>query len=121
MKWRAECLKYGIAERDFWDMTIGEVYRAGEAYRERLKDRAYFDYTQALTIGLFIGSAFSGKSAPSIEEIYPDFFESNEAIEEAREEARVNKSVANFINFANAFNKRFEENGNREPESENNG
>lgn len=123
MDWRAESLKNGIAERDFWDMTLGEVIRASEAHTALLKERARFDFLQALSIGLFFGSAISGKNVPKIEDIYPEFFGSKEAEEaqkEAETEERMNRSAANFMNFATAFNKRFE-NGDRKSESENNG
>ena len=102
-------------------MTVGEVSRALDAFNDRRRDRAYFDYTQAMTIGLFVGSMFSSKSPPNIEEIYPDFFgEDREAIEQAEQEKRDERSAANFIKFANAFNQRYE-NGDRKSESENNG
>lgn len=124
MDWRAESLKNGIAERDFWKMTLGEVIRASEAHTAQLKERARLDFLQALSIGLFFGSAISGKNVPKIEDIYPEFFGSEEAEEarkKAEEEERMSRSAANFMNFATAFNKRFEQNGDRELKSENNG
>lgn len=117
---RKNCLIAGIREAEFWHMTIGEAVREIDAYAERRRDRAYFEYNNALAVGLFIGSMFSSGKAPSIEDIYPDIFsDEEEKKREAEEEARTQRSVANFISFANSFNKRFD-NGNREPESENN-
>ena len=110
-------LMAGVREADFWDMTIGEATRACNAYNDRRRDMAYFSYTNAMAVGLFIGSMFSGKSTPSIHDIYPEFFEEDE---EAEQIAQTSKSAANFINFANAFNRNFE-NGDRKSESENNG
>ena len=107
----------GVREADFWEMTVGEVTRACNAYNDRRRDMAYFAYTNAMTVGLYVGSMFSSKSPPTLHDIYPEFFEENE---EAEQTIQDSKSVANFINFANAFNRNFE-NGDRKSESENNG
>ncbi len=124
MKLRDDCLIAGVSERDFWEMTVGEAVRECNAFGERRKDMAYFSYTNALAVGSFIASMFSSHSAPSISEIYPELFpaeEHEEAKKEVEHELRMSKSEANFIKFANAFNKRYEANGNRESESKNNG
>ena len=111
----------GVREADFWDMTVGEAARAIDAYNTRRRDRAYFDYTQAMTIGAFIGSMFSSKSPPALEDLYPDLFdEEAEELEQIEQEKRDERSAANFIKFANAFNRNYE-NGDRKSESENNG
>lgn len=107
----------GVREAEYWDMTIGEAVRACEAYQDRRRDRAYFAYMEAMTVGLFVSSMFGSKSPPKIQDIYPDLFSENE---EAEQEQRADASVQNFINFANAFNRKFE-NGDRKSESENNG
>lgn len=100
-------------------MTVGEAVRALDAFGERRKDRAYFEYSNALAIGLFISAMFSGShKAPELHDIFPDLFPRDEVKEE---EAKDSASAANFINFANAFNRRYEPNGNGKPESENNG
>ena len=98
-------------------MTIGEGVRAYKAYEERRKDAAYFSYTGAMTTALFVSSMFGSKSPPPIYEIYPELFKRDEEVEEQIQES---KSAANFINFANAFNRKFD-NGDRKSESENNG
>ena len=108
----------GIREAEFWEMTVGEAVRACDAYNDRRRETAYFAYTNAMTVGLFVGSIFSSKSPPTLHDIYPEFFE--EENEEAEQTAQDSKSVANFINFANAFNRNFD-NGDRKSESENNG
>lgn len=108
----------GIREADFWQMTIGEAARACNAYEEQRKDRAYFAFTNALAVGLFVSSMFSkSQSAPSIDTIYPELFPKDE---EAEEKVKEERSIANFMKMANAINERFR-NGNRESESKNNG
>ena len=98
-------------------MTWGETVRAYEAYMKRRKDLAYFSYNTALAVGGFVASIFSSRQPPTINEIYPELFPKDE---EAEEEARMTQSEVNFLNFANAFNKRYE-NGNRESEGKDNG
>lgn len=120
MEWRNECLTACIKEADFWEMTWGETVREYDAYMRRRKDLAYFSYNTALAVGGFVASMFSSRQPPTINEIYPELFPKEEEDEEAVEEARMSQSEANFINFANAFNKRYE-NGNRKSEGENNG
>jgi len=117
LKWRDDCLVAGVSEAEFWDMTPGEASRACNAYGERRKDMAYFAYTNAMATGLFVGTLFSSKTAPTINDIYPELFKDQE---EAEEEIRMERSTANFLKFANSFNRRFD-NGNRKSESENNG
>ena len=98
-------------------MTIGEAVRACDAYVERRKEQAYFAYTNAMTVGMFVGSMFGSRKPPTIHEIYPELFPKQEDIEEER---RMDASAANFIKFANSFNQRYN-NGNRKLESKNNG
>ena len=121
MKLRDDCLTAGVKEMDFWNMTVGEAVRALEAFNERRKDRAYFAYTEAMAVGLFVASMFSTKKPPALEDIYPELFpKDEEGVSQAEEEARIAKSEANFIKFANAFNRRFN-NGRTDTESQNNG
>lgn len=117
---RDNCLTAGAREADFWEMTIGEAVRVCDAYHERRKDTAYFSYMTASAVGLFVGSVFSSKAPPDISDIYPEFFPKKQ-VEDIEEEIRVERSAANFIKFANSFNRRFEANGNGTTESENNG
>lgn len=98
-------------------MTIGEGIRAFKAYEDRLKDQAYFSFTNAYATAMFVSSIFSTKSPPTITDIYPEYFPKDEEVEEIVQDS---KSAANFVNFANAFNRKFD-NGDRKPESENNG
>lgn len=99
-------------------MTIGEAVRACEAHNKRQKDRAYFAYTEAMAVGMFVASIFGSKRPPKISDIYPELFPEDE---EAEEEVRDSRSAANFINFANAFNRNFDNGDNGKSKSENNG
>lgn len=119
MKLRDGCLVIGISEADYWQMTIGEAVRACDAHQERRRDEAYFAFTNAMAVGLFVGSMFGSKSPPHIQDIYPELFD-REEYEEAEQERKDAISAANFMKFASAINERFQ-NGNRESESENNG
>jgi len=121
LKMRDHCLAAGIRETEFWNMTIGEASRAIGAYIEQKRERAYFDYTEAMTIGLFVSSMFSSKSPPKIEEIYPELFDEEAGLEQAEQQIRDERSAANFIKFANSFNQRYKPNGDGKSESENNG
>lgn len=81
-------------------MTIGEVnrYLQGCIFREerQMKLRANMDYRLAVSLVSILGASFNSKPTPSIYDLYPDLFE----------EDRTAKSVANFINFANSFNRK---------------
>lgn len=111
----------GVSERDFWDMTVGEALRTYEAYEDRRKDAAYFEYTNAMAVGLFVASMFGSKKVPDISDIYPEFYPRDvEREQETEQKVKDFKSETNFINFANKFNRRFED-GNRKSESKNNG
>lgn len=61
-----------------------------------------------------VNKVLTGKGEiPSLTELYPELFP-----EEAIMEERTKKSIANFINFANSFNKR-KQNDNRRTQSHN--
>lgn len=88
-------------------MTIGEINRYINAYisrEERItKHRASYDYLLANTIVKGVSVVLSGGSFPTLYEVYPELFE-----KEAEQE-RINKSVANFMAFANSWNNRHKE------------
>lgn len=115
---RDSCLIVGIKEAEFWQMTAGEAVRECDAYQERRRDRAYFEYTNAMTTGLFVASMFSKHDPPTLSDVYPELFKEDE---EAQEEKKIADSAANFINFANAFNRNFDNGDNGKLKSENNG
>ena len=105
-KLRDECVKAGLNEFDYWTMTIGEVSRWVDSYnfqyKQHLKDNIQTQYMSAMTIIKGINKVLTGKGEiPALSEIYPELFPEEEL---ARQ--RTAKSVANFLNFANSFNKR---------------
>ena len=104
MKLRDACLVAGIREAEYWQMTVGEAARELEAYGERRRDQAYFEYTNAMAVGLFVASVFGSKQHPKLSDIYPELFKEDE---EAEQRIRDERSAANFINFANNFNRNF--------------
>lgn len=95
-------------------MTFSEVKRAIEAYNNRTRRdyqiKANMDYKQVLLLGRVIGQCLGGKDElPPVDEFYSEFFseELKARREEEEQKRRTQQSVANFLNFANAFNKRF--------------
>jgi hypothetical protein len=97
-------------------MTLGEITRFIKGYIHReereARFRASMDYALATTICSGISSIFGGGHMPEIHEVYPSLFE---------EKNKTSQSVANFINFANDFNRRFKgkKNDSRTTESNN--
>lgn len=92
-------------------MTIAELVRAVESKqrvkKQELKEKAVFDYNLANLVGVSISRVYSKSNKyPSIEEAYPTLF-SNEEIEQAKEQQKMEQSVINFRNFADSFNTRF--------------
>lgn len=120
---RDYCLIAGIHEHEFWDMTVGEAVRELDAFQERRRDRAYFEFTNAMAVSLFVGTMFGNKHIPKLYEIYPELFPDGADEEaEAEQEKRTETSMNNFLKFAKIFNQRYENNGSdRTTESEDNG
>ena len=68
----------------------------------------------AMTIIKGVNKVLTGKGEiPTLTDIYPELFP-----EEELKQQRMNRSAANFINFANSFNKR-KQNDNRRTQSHN--
>ncbi len=103
----------GIKERDFWDMTLAEVKREIES-KIRVKkveeqEKASFDYILADLIGRSIARSFSASNKfPEIYEIYPTLFDSQQ-LQEKKQEAKADISALRFMQFAQAYNKKFKE------------
>lgn len=117
-KLRDECVKAGLSEFDYWRMTVGEVSRWVDSYnfqyRQHLKDNIQTQYMASMVIVKGVNKVLTGKGdIPTINELYPELFPEEAIIEE-----RTKKSIANFLNFANSFNKR-KQNDNRRTESHN--
>ena len=101
---------YGITEHEFWNMTLAEVVRAIETkkriQKEEERRRASFDYILADLMGRSIARIYnSSNSIPSINEVYPSLFESEE-IEEKIQDKRDELSALRFKQFAASFNKK---------------
>lgn len=94
-------------------MTIAEIERVVES-KQRLKkleaqERASYDYILADLIGRSISRIYSSSAKyPAISEVYPTIFDSQE-IQEKKREKQAEISAIRFKEFANSFNKRFEE------------
>lgn len=98
-------------------MTFGEVFRAVESYNRVLKKReqeqACFDYILADLIGRSIArTQHSSNKMPDISEAYPSLFNSEE-IQEQREQKLAELSALRFKQFANSYNQRFKEVGDK--------
>jgi len=76
-------LDIGICEKDFWEMTFGEVSRAVDSFMRthklKQKENAVNSYILANMIGVSVGIRLSGKGQfPKIEKFYPNLFEEEE-------------------------------------------
>jgi hypothetical protein len=110
-------LDWGLSEHEFWDMTVGELERyvsSKQRQREyKLKERATMDYTQALLIGRAMHGGNEENPFPSLYEVYPElFFEEAKAKEEKQAEFNEQLSAIRFIQFAESFNSKFDEEAN---------
>lgn len=96
-------------------MTIAEVNRYIKSYqrikKEQNKEKATFDWLLADLIGKSISRIYSSSAKmPDIMEAYPEIFKDDiEAIQEEREKKQAELSALRFKQFAQSFNKRFEE------------
>ena len=95
-------------------MTVGEIIRAVESNNRRVKaeakERAAYDYILANLIAKGVGIAFGGKgNFPTIHEVYSGVFEDEiKAKEEELEQSKIELSALRFKQFAQSYNKRFE-------------
>lgn len=102
-------LDIGIAEKDYWEMTVAEVSRAIESnnrrYKMELKARASMDYALASTIGIFISKALAQNETeiPPIEQIYPSLFE------QEAEKKQNDINVARFMQYAALHNLKYKQ------------
>lgn len=86
-------------------MTLGEVLRYIEAYeskeKQRMREKAYFDYRLADLIGVSIGRYYAKSfSYPEIFEVYPAFY-TEEEIEDIRQEERDKQSIERLKRLVN--------------------
>jgi hypothetical protein len=109
--WLQKALDWSISEDDFWEMTISELIRAVKAKQNILdrdrRDKAFFDYRLANLIGLSVARIYNKSNhLPSLEEAYPELYDEQER-QEKEENAKMQRSILNFKNFAHAYNARF--------------
>lgn len=114
-KWLESALDYGITEDTYWDMTLAEAIRAIKSKKRvekaRVMEKASFDYIQAELIGRSIARLYSSSARmPQIQEVYPSLFD-NEEIEKQRQQKKMELSVLRFKTFAQTYNKKYEEVG----------
>ena len=110
-------LDYGITEFDFWSMTFAELERVVASRkrvdRQRVQEIATLNHIHAALVGRAFGAAMDNKNDyPTLHEAYPNLFEDVEAIQKKKEEKQelINQlSIIRFKQFAQSYNKRFEE------------
>lgn len=110
-------LDWGLTEHEFWNMTVGELDRFVSSKRRqeehKLKERATMDYTLALLIGRAMRGSDEENPFPELYEVYPDLFlDEYTKREEAKVEQITELSAIRFIQFAESFNSRFDEEAN---------
>lgn len=109
-------LDCGISEADFWNMTLAELDRLVRSKERtekyRLKEKASLDYILAMLIGRAISSN-EEHPFPEIHEVYPElFYEDFAKMQEEKEAKQAQLSAIRFIQFAESFNKNFDEEAN---------
>ena len=108
-KWIELALDADISEKDFWDMTFAEIIRVIESNKRKRKQQAVMDYRLANLIGYSVGRIHNKQNQmPEIFEMYPDLFQEEE-IEERMEEKKIERFAASFIQYAQNYNRQFEE------------
>lgn len=98
-------------------MTIAELVRAIDSKKRvqkvQAQEKASFDYILADLIGRSVARAYnSNNTVPTIAEVYPSLFDSQE-IEEQKEARRAELSALRFKQFADSYNKKFKEVANK--------
>lgn len=108
-------LDYGISEFDFWNMTLREIENSINSKQRVRKmeaqERATYDYIHSTLIIKGVGIALGSKEDfPTVEQAYPGIFE--DLVEKKHDELQQKKdelSALRFRQFAQSYNKRFEE------------
>lgn len=107
-------LDSGLSEERFWDMSVAELRRHLEAWNRRekrlLQKEARETYTLASLIGAAVSRVLSGSDFPTLENVFPGLFEDEDkpVEKEPAMDPATAVSVARFMNFAIAFNKKKE-------------
>ena len=108
----------------FWEFSIAQIGSYFKKYVEHEKQKitreATFNYILADLIGSSVGRLISKKSKfPEIHKVYPSLFEEEivkDAVEEAKQRAKTEASIARMYKFAHAHNRKWDaktENGKR--------
>lgn len=93
-------------------MTIAELERYVKSYQRTQKvkaqEKAAYDYILAALIGTNVAAHFGEVKVPSLAETYGHLFqEENEALQEKKQDAKIELSALRFKQFANAYNDKF--------------
>lgn len=105
-----------LREFDFWEMTIAEILRHIDSYNRRYKlqaqERASYDYILASLIVRGVSITLGSKDTfPPIHEVYGSLFkEESQKQQQKAEENKIMLSVLRFKQFAQSYNKKFENN-----------
>lgn len=94
-------------------MTLAEVNRVVESKqrvdKRKQQEKASFDYILADLIGRSVARVYSASNKlPAIEEVYSSVFDAKE-LQEQKETKQAELSALRFKQFAQAYNKKFEE------------
>lgn len=110
----------GISEHDFWSMTLAELIRAVDSkkriQKQQAQEKASLDYILADLIGRSISRIYSSaNTVPSIAEVYPSLFDTEE-IEEVAQAKKDEISALRFKQFAQSYNDKFKKEVGKEDE-----
>lgn len=94
-------------------MTLAEVNRVVESKqrvdKRKQQEKASFDYILADLIGRSVARVYSSSNKlPAIEEVYTSIFDAKE-LQDQKEAKQAELSALRFKQFAQAYNKKFEE------------
>lgn len=107
-KWLDTALDVGIAEADFWSMTLAEFGRILESKKRiekrKAQEKATMDYVLGDLIGRSIARLYSSSATyPEIAEVYPTLFDLQE-VEQRKAQKKAELSALRFKQFANFHN-----------------
>ena len=112
-KLQKQTMQCGIDPISFWDYTIGELKLIVDNYVEsknnETKEKFAYSYNNACLIASFVCRGLNGEKLPPIHEIYPDMFVDEQKVDEERQKAMLSLYKEQFIDFANARNKKLRE------------
>lgn len=92
----------------YWDMSLDEIRRKLESYKrvreQQAREEATMAWKLADLIGVSVSRLFSKNNKyPEIEDVFPELFDQTE-----RENRKIELMSQRFIQFAEAFNRKFE-------------